>query len=1045
MQKTVSEMNKDIHKTHSGRCQVITSIRAVTCVVVIIILFSAFNRQTSFALYPHKQISQYGYSSWTRQNGLPAHSVRVALQTRDGYIWLGTTSGLLRFDGMKFEVISTDTSDKKNREVITALCETIDSSLWIGTAYDGLRRIKKGKLIPCNVSDGFPKKPIKSLLESRARHLWIGSTDGLFENVDGHCIPIPIDPPFITSLAEDTAGRIFVGSGKGVHYFIEARPKQITSILKKDGLLQEDITSIFANHNGYVWIGTQNGFFRWNKEKIELEKISAKSGNIHVTSIHEDRDNNVWVGTTQGIFRLSNGEWTNFTAAQGLLSDNIIYITEDQEGSIWICTSEGLCRFRDVNITTYTTQEGLADNFITSIIEGVDGSIYIFSAASGGSISKLKDGKLTRFTAPPPVGPSYLARDGSIWTSQSGFLSQIKSEKVTSYDTTTGLPKRWISAITEDSISLIIYLDRLGIRRFIKGALKPYVLASGTEYSSTDYVSSFYMDRSGTLWIGTMNGLVKIQNGKSTTYRTSDGLADDWIRSFSEDRQGHLWLGSPRGGLTHYRDGKFIAYNSKNGLITNEIYCVLIDDKDDVWISSPKGIGNISRKDIQAYEEGKTNIVHLQVYTTADGMRTEECFGSWQPAGWKTRDGKLWFATMKGAVAIDPRKFKRNEVPPPIYIEQCISDMEAIPLNQFKPLLPGREKFEFHYTALSYLVPDRVLFKYFLEGYDHEWVEAGTRRVAYYTNLPSGRYIFRVVGCNNDGVWNDIGASFTFELLPHFYETFWFYTLLTIALGGIIYGTLHWRVWKYRQREKELEQRVHDRTSQLEIANKELESFSYSVSHDLRAPLRGVNSLVNAILEDYKDKLDERVQDSILRIRTNTKHVEELMDDILNLSRIMRTSIQHVSIDLSSLAHSIAQNLVKTQPERKVTLIIAPDMEVIADRNLMEIALQNLLENAWKFTSKHPSAKIEVSCMLKNRQKVFFVRDDGDGFDMMYANNLFTAFQRIHKLSEFEGSGIGLATVRRIIDRHGGQIWAEAEKDKGATFYFTIPHLESNK
>ena len=718
---------------------------------------------------------------------------------------------------------------------------------------------------------------------------------------------------------------------------------------------------------------------------------------------------------------------------------------EDQEGSIWLCTKEGLCRFRDVNITTYTTQEGLVDDYITSVLEGLDGSMYLFSAAKGGSISKLKDGKLTRFPDSPPIGPSFLSRDGSIWTSSSGFLSQIKKDHVIRYDTNTGLPNKWISAITEDSISLIIYLDRIGIRRFIHGKLKPYLLADGKEYSSTEYVSCFYMDRKGILWIGSTAGLIKIQNGRSTTLRTTDGLADDWNRVFFEDRYGHLWIGSPRGGLTHYRDGKFISYNSKNGLFANVIYCVLVDDNDDVWISTARGIGCIIRKDVEEYEAGKTNVVHPQVFTAVDGMRTEECFGSWQPAGWKTHDGQLWFATIKGAVMVDPRSFRRNEVPPRVNIEQCISDLQAVPLDRFESLQPGKEKFEFHYTALSYLVPDRVFFKYILEGYDHEWVEAGTRRVAYYTNLPAGKYTFWVVACNNDGVWNETGASFAFELLPHSYETLWFYTLLLIVFGGIIYSVHRWRIWQHLQKAKELEQRVRDRTHQLEIANKELEAFSYSVSHDLHAPLRSIKGFSTALLEDYTDKLDDQGKNYLKHICDASQHMDDLIDDILNLSHVMRTNIQRTSIDLSSLTQSIANNLISVQPDRKVAFIIAPDMIVYADRNLIEIVMQNLLDNAWKFTSKHPTAKIEVGSISREGQKVYFVRDDGDGFDMAYADKLFRAFQRIHAPDEFEGTGIGLATVQRIIERHGGQIWAEAEKDKGATFYFTIPNVESLK
>lgn len=1004
----------------------------------ILILQLSFTHSSS-ALDPQKQISQYGYSVWSRQNGLPANTVNVIIQTQDGYLWLGTTAGLLRFDGVRFEVIGTDTSSIENREVITALCETKDSSLWIGTAYDGVRHLKHGNLIPCRIEDGFPKKPIKSLLESKTGHLWIGSSDGLFEYYQGRCRQIPIKHEYITSIAEDDGGQIFVGTGKGVHFFRESQLKQINSIFKKDVLPDELITSLAADHQGKMWIGSHNGLVCWSGEKNGRQEISEVNKPIDIASILQDRHKNIWVGTTEGIYRYSNSKWARFNASQGLLSDNILNILEDQEGSIWFCTSEGLCRLRDVHLLTYTIQEGLVNNALTSILEGVDNSLFFLSAAGGGSVVRMKSGSLIKIPNSPPVGPAYLAQDGSIWTSLSGSLSRFKNDKFIKYSTSSGLPNVWISAITEDSASLIIYLDRIGVRRFFNGRVEPFRLADGKEYSSIDYVSSFFRSSDGILWIGTSNGLVKIQNGRKTTYNKKDGLVDDWIGSFFEDRPGSLWIGSPRGGITHYRDGRFIAYQTKTGLFTNEIYGVLIDDNADVWMSSPRGIGWIHHQSVYEYEVGKINSVTSQVLTTADGMRTDECFGTWQPSAWKTHDNKLWFATLKGAVMIDPKVFKSNTVPPPVYIEQVIVDLQAVKLDRFEPLQPGTEKIEFHYTALSYLVPDRVLFKYKLEGYDREWVEAGTRRIAYYTNLFFGKYTFRVMACNNDGVWNEIGASYSFEILPHFYQTAWFLTILLIIFSGVVFGIYRVRVWQLLQREKDLERRIQERTRQLEFANKELEAFSYSVSHDLRAPLRSVDGFSSALLEDYTDKLDDQGKDYLQRVRAASQRMECLIDDILNLSRVMRSEMQRVPVDLSGLSQAISIELSRTQPNRVVTFDITPDMNIVADRNLMSIVMENLIDNAWKFTSKHPTAKIEIGVTSHDGQKVYYVRDDGDGFDMAYASKLFGAFQRMHSPAEFSGTGIGLTTVRRIINRHGGQVWAEAEKDKGAIFYFTIP------
>jgi hypothetical protein len=415
------------------------------------------------------------------------------------------------------------------------------------------------------------------------------------------------------------------------------------------------------------------------------------------------------------------------------------------------------------------------------------------------------------------VGTAFVSRDGSLWIGQTGLLLNVKDNRIIRYDTTKGIPVRWISAITEDNKSLIVYVDRIGIRRFVKGRLEPYLMKDGKQYPSTEYVACFYYQPSGILWIGTTGGLVKIQDGVSTAYRQAEGLAGNWVSSIFDDRKGSLWITSPREGITHYKDGIFTPITFKDGLFTNEIYCILCDDSGSVWLSSPRGIGYIKRKEHEDFIGGRTNSIHTQVYITADGMKSDECFGGWQPVGWKAHDGRLWFATKKGAVMIDPKSFRQNVLPPPVLVEQMVADQKIVPLDQFAHLPPGKEKLEFHYTALSFLVPERVLFKYLLEGYDHEWVNAGTRRVAYYTNLQPGNYRFRVIACNNDGVWNEIGASYAFSLEPHFYQTYWFYGLLVVLVVGAGFGAYRLRVWQLLKREKELKKNVDEALSKIKV------------------------------------------------------------------------------------------------------------------------------------------------------------------------------------------------------------------------------------
>jgi ligand-binding sensor domain-containing protein len=767
-----------------------------------------FGSLTVLALDPQKTINQYGHNVWFRQNGLPTNAVYVGLQGRDGHLWLGTSAGLFRFDGVSFTLVNTNPKDNKVIETISTLCKARDSSLWIGTTFSGLRRLKNENIYRYGGAEGLATRQIRALLESRTGHIWIGSSYGLYIYCDNKFVNIPISPNFITALTEDTLGRIWVGTHTGIRIFDDNELKQVDSITTSNGLPNNMISALFTDHKANVWIGTIGGLTCWNNGNMKNYKWTDGLADSHITTICEDRDNNLWFGTYKGISRLSQNKWSSMTMLDGLTNDHVLNIFEDHEGSMWVCTLEGLNQFKDVNITTYTTKEGLSSDYVSSIIETPDRNLYILSNADG-SITRIKNDKITKLQI--NVGPAYIARDSSLWIGQTGLLFNVRDGKIIhNYDQRSGLPIKWISAIGEDEKSMVIFLDGIGLRRFINGHIQPYLLADGQQYSSTEYIVCFYLEPNGTFWIGTTNGLVKVKDGKTTTYSQTDGLAGHWVNSILDDRQGSLWITSPSDGLTRFKDGKFTPFTIKDGLFTNEFYSVLCDNQGDLWLSSPRGIGYIKRKDIDDYQAGQIKSLYPKVYLTADGMKTDECFGEWQPAGWKTYDGCLWFATKKGAVKVNPKTFTHNNIPPPVIIERIVVDQETIPVDRFTMISPGKEKIEFHYTALSFLVPDRVFFKYKLEGFDRDWVDAGTRRVAYYTNLPPRAYRFRVMACNDDGVWNNIGITYSFKMQPHFYESYWFYGLVIATLAGIGYGLYRLRVWQLIQKEKELQDGIQE-------------------------------------------------------------------------------------------------------------------------------------------------------------------------------------------------------------------------------------------
>lgn len=788
-------------------------------VIVVVFLFVSGLFSYLYALDPEKTIHQYGQNVWYRQNGLPANAVNIGFQGRDGYLWLGTSAGLFRFDGVNFKSVRTNPFNNDAVETIAALCVTSDSSLWVGTTYSGLLRIKNEKMILYDPSVD-PKINIQStqirvLLESRLGNLWIGTSFGLYRYVHGKFSAVPIQPSFITALTEDAQGRIWIGTHNGIKIYDDNTATQIGSLTVANGLPQNMIISLYCDSRSNVWIGTVNGLACWNQTIVKVYSTNDGLSENHVTTICEDRDHNIWIGTYRGINRLANGKWSSMTEDDGLTNNHVLSMIEDYEGSLWVCTLEGLNRFKDVNITTFTTKEGLANDFITGIAETPDGSLHFLSDI-GGSVTRLAKNKAPVVTH-SIVGPAFVSRDGNLWVSQTGLILKIKDSQVVRYDTSKGIPVRWISAITEDEKSLIVYVDQVGLRRFKNGKLEPYRLRDGSPYSSTEFVACFYNQPNGSLWIGTTNGLTKIQDGVSTTFRQTDGLAGNWINSIFDDRTGNLWLSSPREGITNYKNGKFTPITFKDGLFTNEIYCILCDDYGNLWLSSPRGIGCIKKEVIADFLEGRSKTIQTQVYLTADGMKTDECFGGWQPVGLKTSDGHLWFATKKGAAMINPSKFKRNTIPPPVLIERVIVDQQTVALDQPIHFSPDKEKFEFQYTALSFLVPERVLFKYQLEGYDHDWVDAGTRRIAFYTNLPPGNYNFKVKACNNDGVWNETTTHVAFALEPHFYQTFWFFMIVVVGTIGTGFGLYRIRVWQLLKRERELKIKVDEALTKIKI------------------------------------------------------------------------------------------------------------------------------------------------------------------------------------------------------------------------------------
>lgn len=795
-----------------------------------IFLFSS----AAAALDPEKLITQYTHQAWRTEEGLPQNSVQAIVQTRDGYLWLGTQEGLVRFDGVRFTVFDQKNVQALRSADVLALCAGTDGSLWIGTRRGGVVRLHDGVFTAFSEREGLPNNVVRRLYEDARGRLWVGTEGGLVRFEKGRFVsPQGSAPPksqdMVLAIVESGDDLWFGTGGGGLR---RLRGGEVQSFTRKDGLSSDFIRCLYADRDGTLWIGTRGGGFgRLRSERfVSIPMQSTAWGTIGSGAIRRDRAGNLWVGTSGGgLLRLQGDRISALTKKDGLTGEIVMCVFEDREGSLWIGTDgDGLHRLKDGKVTTFSTQEGLSDNMLLPIFEDRLGTLWLGSY--GGGLNAFRNGQFTAYTTKQGLSSdavASLAGDGAgnLWIgTDGGGLNRLRDGHFTHFGPAEGLSNnRVISLLSDREDNLWVGTFGGGLNLMREGKFLTYGTRDGL---SSPAVFALTEDRDGNLWIGTDGGgLNRLRDGRFTTLTTRDGLAHDVVYRIYEDAEGVFWIGTFE-GLNRWKNGKFTTYTTAAGLFDNKIFQILEDDDKNLWMSCNKGIFRVSKQELNDFADGRIRSVTSVPFGKSDGMKSSECNGTSQPAGWKARDGTLWFPTTIGAVRVDPRHLPTNPLPPPVSLEEVVIDKHRFAPSGSLRMSPGSGELEIHYAALSLLDPEKVRFRYRLEGFDSSWVEPGTRRVAFYTNTPPGRYRFEVVACNNDGVWNEKGAAVDIYLEPHFYQTYWFFGLcaLGIVLTGV--GGHAYRVRTLTRRKYELIHLVAERTKQLEEANSILQQLS---------------------------------------------------------------------------------------------------------------------------------------------------------------------------------------------------------------------------
>ena len=967
--------------------------------------------------------SNFVIRSWYAEDGLPQNAVTAAVQTRDGYLWLGTYTGLVRFDGVRFVVFDDHNTPALKNGRITSLYESADGTLWIGHETGNVTRFKAGRFEAVPIKAAWNGGKISGIGADNQGEIWLLNSDGLLARVrDGKLLtPEAGEVQGVIGMAENGRGALWVSRNGAVSelrdeklHRIEFEPPRTnlyafgicgsrdgrfwvvadSRIRKWDGKgWTEDrgstpwgfnpLVSFIELRNGYLAAGTGNqGLFLVSPEGASLN-FNRTNGLSHdwVRCLWEDREGNLWAGTGTGLSMLRQRSFFTVAPPDEWKGCAVLSVTAGRDGSLWIGTEgAGVYHYREGLWSHFTYDDsGLKNSFVWSVTEDDQGRIWAGTWAGGVYIRQTNNFEpaplMENFFIPAPA--ILPARDGGVWIGTGNGLLRHESNRITKFGREAGIESPDVRTILETP--------------------------------------------GGVVWFGMYNGgLGRLENGLVRQFRTSDGLPSDFVQCLKLESNGDLWIGTAGGGLSRLRHGRFTSVSTEQGLPNNVICHIEEDDQGNFWISSYDGIFRVSKAELEACADGKIPSVHSLHYGKADGLPTQECSGGLQPSGCQTKDGRLWFPTSKGLVVLAPAAVTTNLLAPPVVIEEFRVD--GVVVSNTGPteihIKPGHQRFDFQYTALSLVSPEKVRFRCRLEGLEKEWMDVGTSRAVNYNFVPPGRYVFHVTACNNDEIWNEQGVSLAFHVLPHFWQTVWFRVVGAVALA-VTAGALVWfdtRRRMGRKMEKLERQRALDR---------ERSRIASDIHDDLGASLTRITLLSQSARGDLEDNAPQAAAE-VDRIYTTARELTRAMDEIVWAVNPQHDTLDSLAIYLGKFAQDYLRaagircrlNLPEQLPNWSLTAEL---------RHNLFLAVKETLHNVVKHSS---ATEVHITLTLAPNGFAWEVEDNGHGF---------SGGDAIPENPDRLSSGNGLRNMRRRTEEVGGRCEVKSSPGKGTRVKFWLP------
>lgn len=953
--------------------------------------------------------------SWQTDQGLPNNTVNAITQTRDGYLWLGTDNGLVRFDGVQSRVLGL--TEGLSSLQISALLEDHQGALWVGTTGGGLNRLFHGHIENFTSKDGLAGNSIQTLLEATNGDIWVATSTGLSCRRNGRFEVIGQNLGLVYDLARDRRGNIWVatlhhglGCFQNGNFSTNNRPVSVRDFNPR---------CLLVDRQDRLWVGAREKCI-YCYENGNWTRYGTNEGfpEIVLNRLAQTAEGSVWAASlNEGVYYLQNGRFNALRMQDGLPDDAVLSLYADAQ-FLWAGSqSGGLSRIGPKRLSVYHALDGFSECQLRSLTETTNGDLWVGTYGQGiyrrpAGATVLAEMVDKPFQDHAIVEAMLGTADGSLWWGAGPVLYQWRDgqvqfkfgEGVLAGDRIWCLCEApgagmWVGTYNGQ----LLHLDQ-GKVTTLKGL-------SGRP------VTSLAWAKDGTLWIGSLGGgLGRWQNGQLTTLTMKDGLHSNLIRALRLDSDGTLWIGMDGGGLARWSHERLVSFTSRAGLIDDTILQILDDDNGSLWLGSNRGIYRVYKRVLNDVAEGRVAGVHTLVFGRSDGMPTEACVGNFG-AALKTHDGQLCFSTAKGIVVIDPRHQANNAAPPAVLMEDVYLDgrgLAALPAGTDQQVPPGRHSFEFHYTALSFDAPEKIQFKYQLIGLDSHWIEAGNIRVAHYGYVPPGRYRFRVLAGNGNGQWNETGAETAFTVLPYFWQMAWFELLLALAILGLLAGGIRYvERRRYRARLKRLEQERAMTTERERIAcdlhdelGSSLNYISMSVS-DLGRSRGGDAEQLKARLEKV----------SAFAVRT-ARSLDEIVWAVNPQNDSLRSLVEY----LTQLARELFEDtgircrfLIQADLP---ALPLPPEM-----RHHLFLTVKEALNNALKHAH---ATEIVLGATTAGRQMEIFIQDNGAGFE---AAAVTAGSERN-----------GLKNMRRRIEKLGGRLTVETKPGGGTTIRLTVSY-----